>query len=110
MNEFAIQLKKLRTAQGYTQQQLASLLHISKSAISMYESGVREPELSVIQQIADIFSVDMDTLIGTHLEETGTPVTSPFLNMKKLIARNGNQLTSEERENLIKLLSELNTQ
>lgn len=106
MNEFSIRLKKLRMNQGYTQQQLANLLGISKSAISMYESGGREPELSTIQKIADIFEVDIGTLIGTSKDTQEEITTSPFVNMKKLIARNGSKLTDDERNKLIELLSD----
>ena len=106
MKEFAIRLKQLRKTQGYTQQQLADLLGISKSAVSMYESGVREPELALIQRMTGIFSVNVDTLIGTSSEAQEEITASPFHNMKKLIARNGNKLTEEERDKLIKLLSE----
>lgn len=108
MNEFAIRLKQLRTAQGYTQQQLASLLGISKSAISMYESAVREPELDLIQKMADLFTVDINTLVGTTSESSPELSDSPFLNMKKLIARNGTRLSQEERSKLIELLSDCN--
>ena len=94
MNEFSIRLKKLRMNQGYTQQQLANLLGISKSAISMYESGGREPE------------VDIGTLIGTSKDTQEEITTSPFVNMKKLIARNGSKLTDDERNKLIELLSD----
>ncbi|HAU86427.1 MAG TPA: XRE family transcriptional regulator [Lachnospiraceae bacterium] len=106
MNEFSIRLKKLRMNQGYTQQQLANLLGISKSAISMYESGGREPELSIIQRMADIFEVNIDTLVGTSKDTQEEITTSPFLNIKKLIARNGSKLSDDERNKLIELLSD----
>lgn len=106
MKEFAERLKKIRREQGYTQQQLADLLGISKSAISMYENGVREPELSFIQKMAGIFGVDTDALIGLATPPAEDAPISPFRNMEKLIARNGKQLTEEERNKLIKLLSD----
>lgn len=106
MNEFAERLKKLRKEQAYTQQQLASLLGVSKSAISMYENGEREPELSIIQKIANILHVDMEELVGTAADDE-TLSLSPFQNMEKLIARNGKQLTEDERNRLIELLNNL---
>lgn len=105
MSEFAERLKKLRKEQGYTQQQLANLLGYSKSAISMYENGEREPELSVIQKIANILDVDTGELVGNVIHAE-SPSLSPFQNIEKLIARNGNMLTEEERDRLIELLND----
>lgn len=56
-------LKQLRNKAGMNQEQLAKRLGLSKSAISMYESGSREPSLEILEAIADIFNVDMNTLI-----------------------------------------------
>ncbi|MBR3772562.1 MAG: helix-turn-helix transcriptional regulator [Clostridium sp.] len=106
MNDFAGRLRKLRKEQGYTQQQLANLLGVTKSAISMYENREREPELSMIQKIATILNVDMDELAGNSTP-TETISLSPFQNMEKLIARNGKLLTEDERNRLIDLLNDL---
>ena len=58
-------LKQLRNKAGMNQEGLAKRLGLSKSAISMYESGSREPSLEILEAIADIFNVDMNTLTGT---------------------------------------------
>lgn len=106
MNNFAGRLRKLRKEQGYTQQQLANLLGVTKSAISMYENREREPELSTIQKIATILDVDMDELAGNSTPNEAISL-SPFQNMEKLIARNGKLLTEDERNSLIELLNDL---
>ena len=41
------------------------------------------------------------------VKETPNINTSPYHNMQKLIARNGKQLTEEERTKLIQLLSDI---
>ena len=61
---FSEQLKKLRKERGLTQEQLASLLKISKSAISMYENGNRTPDFETLELIADFFNVNLSYLIG----------------------------------------------
>lgn len=55
-------LRQLRNKAGMSQEELAKRLGMSKSAISMYESGSREPSLEILEAIADIFNVDMNTL------------------------------------------------
>lgn len=48
-----------------TQEELSTALGISKSAVSMYERGEREPQsLADLVAIADFFSVSLDSLVG----------------------------------------------
>lgn len=56
-------LKSLRLQNKMTQEELSRKLNMSKSAISMYESGVREPNFETLETIADIFNVDINTLM-----------------------------------------------
>ncbi len=56
--------KKLRKEKQLTQSELATALGISRSAISMYENGEREPDLETLEAIADYFNVDMNQLTG----------------------------------------------
>lgn len=64
MQTFAERIKHLRTRRGLSQDQLSSMLGISRSTIGMYETGQREPDFETCEAIADIFNVDMDYLIG----------------------------------------------
>lgn len=64
MNNFSNILKYLRQRAGMTQLELADKLKVSKSTISMYENGNREPDFETLEFIADIFNVDMNFLIG----------------------------------------------
>lgn len=64
MKNFAIRLKELRKEKELTQLQLAEKFNISKSSISMYESGSRMPEYETLEAIADYFNVNLDYLVG----------------------------------------------
>ena len=57
-------LRNLRKQDGITQADLARILGISKSTISMYECGKREPDFETLEAIADHFNVDMNRLTG----------------------------------------------
>ena len=61
---FSDELRKLRKEHKLTQQQLADKLGLSKSCISMYENGNREPDFETEELIADFFNVDINTLRG----------------------------------------------
>ena len=76
MAVFANILKTLRTDKHLSQQELATRLGISKSAVSMYEQGRREPDFDILNKIADIFQVDADYLLGrSSLSHEPEPVT-----------------------------------
>lgn len=65
MATFADKLKTLRQTADLSQQDLADRLEISKSAVSMYEQGKREPNFELLLRIAGIFQVTTDDLLGT---------------------------------------------
>ena len=66
MGDFKNVFKRLRTSTGLTQAEMAQKLGISKSTISMYENGNREP---------DFFNVDIDYLLGRTDKTTLLPET-----------------------------------
>lgn len=57
-------LRELRKEQGVTQQKLADDLLITQRTLGRYESGDREPRLSMIFDLADYFKVSIDYLVG----------------------------------------------
>lgn len=65
---FGEKLKKLRTSQKLTQQQLADRIGVAKSVISYYESGDRYPSYDVLVKIARIFHTTTDYLLGVSKE------------------------------------------
>lgn len=69
-------LTYLRKRQGLTQQQLADKLNMSRSAIGMYETGKREPEIEVLEAFAGFYNVDMNTLTGRF--PSPVPIPSGF--------------------------------
>ena len=75
MANFAAVIKQLRMERGITQEQLASMLKVSRSTIGMYETGNREPDFETCEAIADIFNVDMDYLTGRSKVERKSPIT-----------------------------------
>ena len=56
----------LRKEAGLSQQELADKIGITRSAIGMYETGRREPDLETLEAFADFYNVDMDTLLGRN--------------------------------------------
>ena len=79
MGDFPNVFKKLRIKSGLTQQQMAEKLGLSRSTIGMYENGEREPSFETLEDIADLFNVDMNYLIGKK-ESTEIIPDSYYLN------------------------------
>ena len=63
MAVFMNRIKELRTARGWTQDELAERLGVSRSRVGMYETGRREPDFETLEAIADLFNVDMNYLL-----------------------------------------------
>lgn len=56
-------IKQLRKQRKMTQEDLADLLHVTRSAVSSWETGKRTPDIYMIRKIADLFDVSTDDLI-----------------------------------------------
>ncbi|MBQ2953646.1 MAG: helix-turn-helix transcriptional regulator [Clostridia bacterium] len=56
-------IKLLRQERGLSQRALADLLGISQQSINKYENHNIEPDISMLQQIADLFGVSIDYLV-----------------------------------------------
>lgn len=63
-NKFAEQLSALRTEKKLSRAELAKQLNVSVRLISYWESGQRECDFDMLIQIADIFEVSVDYLLG----------------------------------------------
>ena len=46
------------------QDQVARLVNVEKSSISMYETGMRQPSYTTLVRLADVFNVTTDYLLG----------------------------------------------
>lgn len=64
MSSFGEILKKLREKNKLKQEDLAELIGSTKSTISQYETGKREPDLDKLILFADYFNVTTDYLLG----------------------------------------------
>ena len=61
---FGKRLTELRKANGYTIEQFADMVGISKSTLGYYENDKRMPDIEILARIADTLNVNADYLIG----------------------------------------------
>lgn len=67
--KFCEKLTELRREKGYSQEQLAFRLNVSRQAVSRWEAGLSMPELSKILQLSEIFMVTTDYLLKETVTE-----------------------------------------
>lgn len=65
-------LKELRTQNGYTMKALCDKTGMPLRTYQNYEAGIREPSLSAIVALAEVYNVTTDYLLGR------APQTNPF--------------------------------
>lgn len=63
-NSFSDRIRKLRQDMDITQSELANKLGITTTALSFFESGSRIPNIEVLRNMATIFNVSSDYLLG----------------------------------------------
>ena len=61
---FSTQVAQLRMDNGYTQEQLAEKIGVSRQAVTKWERGDSVPDLPKLIALADCFGVSLDKLIG----------------------------------------------
>lgn len=72
---FGENLKRARERKGYTQQQVADRLGITKSTYCGYETGKRKPDVPKIKALAVALNTPSDALLETNAYP---PNTAPF--------------------------------
>ena len=57
-------ITKFRRSKGITQDELASYIGVSKSSVSKWENNITYPDIVLLPQLATLFNISLDELIG----------------------------------------------
>lgn len=57
-------IRMLRKQNSFTQEQLSEALGVTVSAVYKWESGQSVPEVKMLMELADLFEISVDTLLG----------------------------------------------
>ena len=63
MNKISTNIKLLRMEKGINQEQLAEQLHVTRQAVSSWETGKTQPDIEMLTRIAEYFDVSVERLI-----------------------------------------------
>lgn len=58
-------LRNLREKNSLTQEQLAERLHVTRQAISRWETGETQPNTDTLKRLSQVFNVSINTLLGS---------------------------------------------
>lgn len=69
MFDFGLRIRELRESHKLSQEELGRKVGRSKSVISSYENNLKIPPLEILTNIAVVFNVSLDYLVGIDKEE-----------------------------------------
>lgn len=67
--DFGLRIKELREARNMSQEALGRRVGRSKPVISSYENNLKTPPLDVLINLANVFNVSLDYLVGIKKRE-----------------------------------------
>ena len=68
--DIAQRLQELRKKAGYSQEQVAELMELSRQAVSKWESGQGKPDVDNIVKLTEVYHVSADyILLGIEQEK-----------------------------------------
>lgn len=97
-------LRKIRTACGLTQREVAEALHVNRSTYTYYESGKTKPGLKVLKKVAAIYDVPIEVFLYPEKFPEWNPDTPRrFRKLKCPSPQKIGDLRTEEKELIAKL-------
>ena len=58
-------LRQLRTERGLSQNELANKVHVTRQAVSRWETGETVPNTETLKLLSELFDVSINTLLGS---------------------------------------------
>ena len=66
---FSDNLKSIRKAKGYTQEELAIKVNVVRQTVSKWEKGLSVPDADVLSHIAEVLEVSVSELLGADIKQ-----------------------------------------
>lgn len=79
-------IKILRIEKGFTQEDLATKIHVVRQTISKWENGESEPRQSDLERIAEVLNVPICELHGLSCNKN-IKIDNHFLSQHKLFVK-----------------------
>lgn len=95
---FGEKIMELRKRNGWSQEELAGKLNVSRQSVSKWESSMSVPELDKVLQLSEIFEVSTDYLLKDDKKEDYVPGNPEKQSVRKV--------TMEEAQEFIRIRKE----
>ena len=99
MSTIGERILSLLEKSNYTQKELASMVGVTESAMSRYINDDRIPRSNIVANIATALNTTSDYLI------TGQKPQDDFGEIYRLVARSASSMSTEEKFELMRLLT-----
>lgn len=89
-------LAELRKQNHYTQKELAQKLNVSQQIISNVERGQTEPDIDFLRDMADLYNISLDQLIGRNfleIEKDSDSIERQIMSVIKKMDNTGKELS-----------------
>lgn len=98
-------IKELRKERGMKQSELAKVLHISQQAIGSWETGRTIPGADTLNDLADIFNVTTDYLLGRPNKQEIKKDDVELSDDDVIMTWRGKPLSDEDRELIRRIMN-----
>ncbi len=103
--------QRLRKKANFTQEEVATKLNITPQAVSKWENDVSAPDISLLIEIADMFSVTVDELLGKQpqtvlLEEAQRRAVDSLMLKIKVLSGEGDKVNINLPLGLVKMFTQ----
>lgn len=100
---FSENLKTLRKASGFSQEQLAIRLNIVRQTVSKWEKGLSVPDAEQLVRLADILGVQVHELLGKEIDVSADKdeleiIALELLKLNELIVTYGNKVSNLKKK------------
>jgi transcriptional regulator with XRE-family HTH domain len=68
INKFGSKFSDMRKKKGYTQESISEILGVTAQAVSKWENDLSYPDVALLPEIAKLFNVSIDELLGVTKE------------------------------------------
>lgn len=79
MDTLGQRIKRLRIDKGMSQVELGELVNVGNSTVSQWESDKRVPDIATVNQLAKVFDVSVDYLLGNGKPRELPQTVAPYL-------------------------------
>ncbi len=69
MSTLSDNLKMIRIRSGISQNELASVMCVSRNQINNYENDISQPSIEMLFKLCQYFNVTMDAIVSTDLRK-----------------------------------------